>query len=517
MDKKYIKYLCFTMFLLSFMLLRPHHMQHTGLMYSGDDESYFAHASSLAFFEFPSYKNEIPFQGNGMPMHSIGPGIMAAPFVWVFSLIDRVEGSPVVKKRESNDARSSWALFGFFIATYFYFWMACFLLYKGLRYYFNSQTAYFSVLCLFLLETVPLYVFRRPIFSHIYELFLLAVIVYFILKDAKTKFLDKPSVFMIAVIGIICGLISLVRYNNVLFTLAAPIVIFCFRKGKFEYKEKIKELIGVYLISLFVIFIFKILPTFLYGEAYFHAVNGEDFLKLHSLVFFIKRAFYIFFWPDWGLIYTVPFMIIGFYALFAAKYENKKQLLYLSLPLLVNFYVESIILIPGGWYGYRYVIFSLLPIVTFPFAFYLNQMLIKYGGRKVFLIFGLLALISMFSVLCFEGNATNLNLNTEYLIKAGKASLWSGGNSFYQLEVWKTLFFHPTEFFVAIFKGGFLYLIYVFSFLFGYYGKLPMIVFEKYPLFRPDILVKVIAAYIFPFFMYFVFKKNIVSIGQQAK
>ena len=65
-------------------------MQQTGLMYGGDDQSYFAHASSLAFGQFPSYQNEVFTSGKGSPKHSIGSGVMAAPFVFVFSLIDRI-------------------------------------------------------------------------------------------------------------------------------------------------------------------------------------------------------------------------------------------------------------------------------------------------------------------------------------------------------------------------------------------------------------------------------------------
>jgi hypothetical protein len=183
-------------------------MQYTGLMYVGDDESYFSHATSLAFFQFPSYKNEMEFQGEGMPMHSIGPGLMASPFVCAFSLIDRWQGSPVVEKREKDNSRSSWALFGFFIATYFYFWLTCLFLYKGFRHYFNEKVSYLSVLFLLLLEYFPLYVFRRPVLSHVYELFLMTVIVYFIFKDAKTRFLDKPSAFTIAILGIVNGLIT---------------------------------------------------------------------------------------------------------------------------------------------------------------------------------------------------------------------------------------------------------------------------------------------------------------------
>ena len=67
-------------FIFAFFIFRPYFMQERGLLYVGDDESYFAHATSLAFFQFPDYSKEYFTVGGQYPMHSIGPGIMAFPF-----------------------------------------------------------------------------------------------------------------------------------------------------------------------------------------------------------------------------------------------------------------------------------------------------------------------------------------------------------------------------------------------------------------------------------------------------
>ncbi len=445
-------------------------------------------------------------------MHNIGAGIMASPFVFAFSLIDRLQGASIVQKREKENVWPSWSLFGFLISTYFYFWLLCLLLYKALRYYFDEKISFFTILFLLLLQMFPLYVFRRPVFSHIYELFLMCIIVYFILKDTKIKFLDTTSAFHVLILGLVNGLIFLVRYNNVFVSLIAPMVIFCFRNGRFSYKEKIKEIIGVYAITLFLAFIFKILPTFVYGETYFHASNAGEFLKWRGPLFLIQRMLYIFFWPDMGLIYTVPFMLLGLYALFFMRYENKKPLIYLFLSLLFNFYITAGVPHFGGWYGYRYIIFSLLPIVVFPFSFLLGKIQKKYGYKKILFIFFAIALVSTFSLLSYEGNKTNLSFIQDFSVKPVSEGGWSGGNLFYQLEVWKTLFKQPTEFLIVIFKGGLLYLIYIISHLFKFSAELPTIILEKYPIFKLDILIKTIIVYIFPFFMYFIFKKQIIFI-----
>lgn len=45
-------------FIFVFFIFRPYFMQERGLLYVGDDESYFVHATSLAFFQFPDYSKE---------------------------------------------------------------------------------------------------------------------------------------------------------------------------------------------------------------------------------------------------------------------------------------------------------------------------------------------------------------------------------------------------------------------------------------------------------------------------
>lgn len=246
-------------FIFGFFLVRPYLLQETGLLYAGDDESYFAHASALAFFQFPDYSKEYFTVGSQYPMHSIGPGIMAFPFVLSFSLIDRFENSSIVEARHINNVRESWSLFGFVISTIFYFFFGVFLLYKALNYYYDERISFYSILFMILFQFFPLYIFRRPILSHIYEFFLQAVLIYVLVKDSKTKFLYNIKWWFIVLIGTIIGLITLVRYNNILFALLWPIVIFCFRDNKFSFKKYIKKLTIIYTTAFVFIFVFKLL------------------------------------------------------------------------------------------------------------------------------------------------------------------------------------------------------------------------------------------------------------------
>jgi len=257
--KKYLKYLSIFITFTGFLLLLPYHLQNDGLMYGYDDESYFAHASSIAFFQFPSYKKESYRVGDTMPKHSIGPGIMAAPFVFIFSQIDRIQKSPIIEKRTKQVIKKSWALFGFDIATLIYFCLACFLLYYGLNYYFDPKISFLSVSFMILIQGFPLFVFRRPVFSHTYEFFLQSLLIYILLRDYKSPFIKNLKIKFSILLGLVISLIFLVRYNNILIAALWPLVIF--RVNSYcSFTEKLKDLIIVYATFIIMIFLFKFLP-----------------------------------------------------------------------------------------------------------------------------------------------------------------------------------------------------------------------------------------------------------------
>lgn len=82
-NHKYLLIISIIIFIFGFLLLRPYQLQESGLMYSGDNEGYFAHSSSIAFFKFPSYEKESWPDGGSYPPLSIGPSVMASPFVFI--------------------------------------------------------------------------------------------------------------------------------------------------------------------------------------------------------------------------------------------------------------------------------------------------------------------------------------------------------------------------------------------------------------------------------------------------
>lgn len=498
---RYLKYLTFVMLILGFFLLRPFNMQRSGLIYNGDDEGYLAHATSLIYFQFPYYTLENNPYKSPMPLTSVGPGIMASPFMFIGSLIDRALHDPIVKKRTRELLSNSWTAFAFSIATMFYFYLAFFLSYKGLLYHFSEEIAFLSILCMFFFQIFGLYIFRRPIFSHIYEFFLHSVCIFFLLKDAKTGFLEKISIGFNVLLGIIISLIVLVRYNNILFALMWPIVLFCLRGEKFELKKYIKNLIIIFGVVVLMIFLFKIMPMIYNAEGEEYAtiaISGIFSMQPEKL---LKRLWNVFFGIDFGILFTAPFALAGLIFVFFYKGVFKKRIIWLLFPLLVNlfFTVTWPGTIQGCWYGYRYFLFSLIPIVLIPFSVFINRCVARFGIKIVSLVLFFISVIPILSMFSFEGNN-----NTLGLVRTSKEIGWI--NPTYQLEIWKMIFFHPIQYLKVLFIGCPLYFVYVIAHLFIFDNRLPLSVFEEYP-FSNVILIKVIIIFMFPLIMYWILKK----------
>ena len=67
---------------------------------------------------------------------------------------------------------------------------------------------------------------------------------------------------------------------------------------------------------------------------------------------------------------------------------------------------------------------------------------------------------------------------------------------------------YPSEFLVAIFKAGPLYIFYLGSLLCGCGLKLMPIVVEKYPIFDSRVAIKIGILYLLPFLLYWITREN---------
>ncbi|MBF0511807.1 MAG: hypothetical protein HQL13_05695 [Candidatus Omnitrophica bacterium] len=473
----------------AFLLFRPNTLN-GAILHAGDDWSYFAHASSLAFGMFPHYDKEHWIEGQGLPAHPIGPGILAAPFVAFFSLFDRMAGSSIINQRTEENVLDSWTLFGFIFATAVYFWWACALLFLGLKEYFSENIASWSVLLLVLLEGAPLFAFRRPIFGHVYSFFALCVLLYMLMVFMKRK---KDMRFLdIMIAGLACGLTILTRFNDVFLGMAWPIILVVYGLPHANLKKKITSLAAMYVIMGLMILYFYVFPKL--AVTHDPVFMGDRLLIGHPLGLYIKRIFHILFGQDWGLIFTAPFILIALGGLVTIKTALIKPLRWLSCFLVINFWIIIQWMTQGGWYGYRYFIFTAFVILAYPFA-YLLDLAYKRWGKRIILPISLIALFPLLSMICFEGVTPDFSLHNcmQYFGVEG----W--GNNTYQRAIWDIIINSPIDFIEAIGKGGPTYFLNLILIAFHKTSILPMEVWLPYLSITWEMFYKSMLIYVTPF------------------
>lgn len=478
-------------FVIGFLLFRPYRMQSSGMLYAGDDYSYFAHATSLVYGQFPAYEKEYFMLYDGKrPMHGIGSGLMAAPFVFLFSTIDRLTGNPIVQQRRPENITQSWTLYGFVIASIFYLWAGCFFLYKALRYHFEEHESVLAVFLMVICQGIPLFAYRRPVFSHIFEFFAMCVLVWWMLLPKEKWSRWSEGLKGAVTLGIVLGLLELVRLNDVMMILIWPLVLFGMSK---------KVLIS-YGIAGALVLGFYVLPVYFSHSHVYGDLGRQTLLVFNSPVFYFQRLRHILTGIDWGLIYTAPFVLIALASAVFIKYPLRRMILLSILPLLVNLYVIICWRVHGGWYGYRYFVPVAAPLFIYPLALLLSWAGKRWSRQTVLIISLIIGVMPLLSMLAFEGNSSSLTLtNTmEYF------GMTDWANNAYQINVWKTLVEQPLSFGVAVFKGGPLYIVYCLNVLMHHQGALLARVKDQYPSFSCITFFRTLFIYCLPFLLWMV-------------
>lgn len=460
------------------------------MIFTGDDTSYFAYATSFAFGTYPHVDKEFADEFGVAPLSRIGPGLMAAPFVFVGSLIDRAVGNPIVEKRTAENNAQSWSAFFFMLSTIFYFYLAGVILFRTTRRFYSDRIALFSTLLMIVPQGIALYAFRRPIFAHIPELLLQSLFVYLFVREIKGDSLKKTRLFGSLIV--LSALAMMVRQNSIVYALAWPILILT--KTKIDFK-KAALAFASFSAALAFYKLFKSLPIWI-NPAPYEASNKlfetSDFLfKFEPLYFYIKRTWTVLLGADWGLVYTAPFLILGAAGLFLKKLPHQRAFVLAALPLLVNFYILIIWKGQGSYYGYRYILFAAVPVLLIPLAAFVEWFESKTPHADKILI--ALAIPPLLSMLLFEGSefTTLAVVTTEFGEK-------NGGNLTYQLEVWKVVLSKPAVLAFSLFKNGPAYLVYLAAKLFGMFEHLPAKLRETYDVFDKVTLVRTIILYALP-------------------
>ena len=418
-----------------------------------DDASYVAHAFTIGLDGDLNYSNEPVdrlYAKKIMPPHPIGSGFLAAPFVALFSVLDRISGHPVIVNHDNY--LGSWSLFGIVFAVNIMFFAGIYFYLKSFKLLDLLKNELWLIILFIFSSTIPYFVLNRYLFSHGFEFFAVALLFLCIIKIYNKVRLGESFKFYVYIYMLLFSINLFIRYSNINLILLSPItflIIYLFiDNGKSEMvKNKMNRLLYllplVSLISILPNLIFFYVnygsyipkPSLIYDKPYW--LESYSFVEVISIL--IKRVPYILninLGSEMGLIYTNPIIPLGFISVITllVMTNDKRRdnyfykTLLLGLILLFFGFGFSIHLWWQGMassYGYRYL------LQTFPiglFGVIITYNFINDNRKKVFKYYKgallLLSTISLFSLVFFK-STENLKL-TEKLNAFNVEKAYSG-------------------------------------------------------------------------------------------
>jgi hypothetical protein len=360
-----------------------------------------SHAFTIGLDGDLNYENEISAFAHGCmnpartsPCHPMGPGIMAAPFVAGFSVIDRLNNHPVLTDRTAFIG--SWSYFGIQFATAFYFFSGIALYQLALRRWISPLTVAVAVLSSGMLW----YVTYRFSMGHAYEFFALALLTagcVALCSVTKSRQLGG-LVVLVAFATFLALMVRWVDYG----LLAVPLIVVLThylieRAGQYR-----RALLlgyagvagGVVMVAAFHFYAFGVLwptPDYFYGEAI------ERYLPyplLLSLLLSVSQNLInlplLVFSSEFGLLYTFPLFPIAVLTtlfMWARNFMDEPlpwTLWGLGVAICISVPLAIVLLwkTTGGGYGYRYLL-SAMPALLLSGAVFLNSRKIENSyGRK---------------------------------------------------------------------------------------------------------------------------------------
>ncbi len=359
-----------------------------------DAASYLAHAFTIGLDFDLNYENE-PYDRKGyfntetgLPSHPIGPGLLAAPFVAVFSVVDRFLGNPVVD--DHNEYIYSWSRFGFYFSGILYFFLGIWL-YRDLARTLAPRMSPLLVLIPALGSGVVYYVYHDGYLGHSFQFFSFALVVWASGMGWLNTAAGKPAATYLLTSAFAVALSHLIRpadLNVVLlpFLTAAAISVFHVPDKPlarvwqaFSTRYVFGLVIALTSLSLAYLYLYDTpfpLPSDMYGAGRGDVKVVSDLRQggvaetIPIISKLLGRLNYlpdILFSSEFGVFYTSPLIPFGLGILFLglALSVSKKPLGVAAAVGLVLAYVALPVAVVLHWqttasaYGWRYL-FSLL-------------------------------------------------------------------------------------------------------------------------------------------------------------
>ncbi len=332
------------LFLFLSLLLKPVWLfDISNLGTSGDDLSYWLHASTIAFDFDINYVNDHNFASNTFdkntkaPLHNPGSGYIASIFVLVFNYIDKFIGNDIDRLMPIG----SFAYVGFFgsslIQTFFGF-----VLLNKLFLIKKIDKNKFPILFLTFLSTLVHYSFTRFLMSHSTEFLLSCCLIY--LFERKDLLSTRDMYFIASVFF----MMSITRPSTFIISLCLIPIYF----KKMRNAIELKSVYVVFVFSLLYLHYFISINLYSSPTLFFDifqrnttsiVLNELSILSIFNNVFLFPN---LLFSPSGGVLFTTPLILLGLIAFFYNTYLMRKNgiiFLLFSILYVLGFFIVVIV------------------------------------------------------------------------------------------------------------------------------------------------------------------------------
>jgi tetratricopeptide (TPR) repeat protein len=339
----------------------------------GDDTGYYSFIRSAFFdkdFDFFNERNYAHSQkimptGYVFNNWQIGQAILYFPFFLVGHAVANFlngVGIPVSIDGYSFPYYMSTAL-----AAHVYMFAGLLILFNLLKNHYSRIVSFISTLGIWLGSSLIYYTFIRQRMAHVPEFFSATLFLAIWIKNRKSNFSTAPILA-----GILLAFLSTIRLTNI-----AYIFIYLIDWFLLRYKSKSFVTERTDNIKYFLTFSGTFLLGFLPQLFVWQKINGVPFPKHitgmasdsidgYNFQKHINRFVDIFVGADWGIIYSMPLMLLAVYGLFFLKsfLSDSKP----GIAIFFTFLLSISIIFPApDAYGERYL-FPAIPLLTFGLA-----------------------------------------------------------------------------------------------------------------------------------------------------
>ncbi len=369
-----------------------------------DAASYLSHALTIGLDFDLDYTNE-PVMDHwyntttGMPAHPIGPGLLAAPMVALFSIPDRIGSAPVLSDRENF--QFSWAYFGFVFASVFYVLLGTWL-YTRVAIAVSPQLDLRWVMLLSVSFGMLYYALQSAEMPHTFQFFAFALALWGSVNAWIATVKGQSAFPVIAWAGVGMVLAHLVRPADfnvfVLPPLVAVVLSLHPRWGASDGSVWRRFVTGYAALLLGVFALLAFVNYSLYGSAFPTPAQMYGKFMPMSEVFtegsvsgplraitrsvgLIGTSFLVLFSSEFGIFYTAPIFVFGCVMLLGLcvdrfRTDRGRRLLaavlvfvFVGVPATVVIYWQG----TADNYGFRYL-FSIYPAAFLGFALWHQRM-----------------------------------------------------------------------------------------------------------------------------------------------